>query len=155
MKPHALTRHLSVPPDDALRFIGDAHTLPSWNTAITRVLDVPTPLTVDDEWVVEMSALGQTWSSRSRLIALDRDARRFSYRSATDDGNPSYAEWTWTVTEAPGGCEVTVTWILNPQTFWRRVLLGRIRQRQLTRTEVPTSLAALQAAVEAAGGARG
>lgn len=154
MKPHAVTRHLSVPPDDALRFIADVHALPSWNTAITRVLDVPTPLTVGDEWVVEMSALGQTWSSRSRLIAFDLDARRFSYRSATDDGNPSYAEWTWTVAEAPGGCEVTVTWTLNPQTFWRRVLLGRIRQRQLIKTEVPTSLAALQAAVEAAG-ARG
>jgi hypothetical protein len=59
---------------------------------ITRVLDAPTPLTVGDKWVVELSALGQTWSSRSRLIALDRDARRFSYRSATDDDNPSYAE---------------------------------------------------------------
>ncbi len=151
MKPHTLTRHLDVQPDEALRTIADVHALPSWNTAITRVLDVPTPLTVGDEWVVEMSALGQTWSSRSRLIALDRDARRFSYRSATDDGNPSYAEWTWTVTEASGGCEVTVTWTLNPHTFWRRVLLGRIRQRQLIKTEVPTSLAALQAALEAAG----
>ncbi|MPZ94802.1 MAG: hypothetical protein GEU96_07750 [Propionibacteriales bacterium] len=150
MTPRALTRHLDAQPDDALRVIADVHALPSWNAAITRVLDAPTSLTVGDEWVVEMSALGQTWSSRSRLIALDRDARRFSYRSATDDGNPSYAEWTWTVAEAPGGCEVTVTWTLNPQTFWRRVLLGRIRQRQLTNTEVPTSLAALQAAVEAA-----
>ena len=44
-----------------------------------------------------------------------------------------------------------MTWTLNPQTFWRRVLLGRIRQRQLTKTEVPTSLAALQAAVKTAG----
>lgn len=31
-------------------------------------------------------------SSRSRLTALDRNARRFAYRSATDDGNPSYAK---------------------------------------------------------------
>lgn len=150
MNPTTLTRHLDVEPDAALRTIVDVHTLPSWNKAITRVLDAPATLTVGDEWVVELSALGQTWSSRSRLIALDRDARRFSYRSATDDGNPSYAEWTWTAAEAPGGCEVTVTWTLNPQTFWRRALLGRVRQHQLIKTEVPTSLVALQAAVEAA-----
>ena len=96
MKPTTLTRHLDVEPDAALRTIIDVHSLPTWNKAITRVLEAPTTLTVGDEWVVELSALGQTWSSRSRLIALDRDARRFSYRSATDDGNPSYAEWTWT-----------------------------------------------------------
>ena len=150
MNPTTLTRHLDVEPDAALRTIVDVHTLPSWNKAITRVLDAPATLTVGDEWVVELSALGQTWSSRSRLIAIDRDARCFSYRSATDDGNPSYAEWTWTAAEAPGGCEVTVTWTLNPQTFWRRALLGRVRQHQLIKTEVPTSLVALQAAVEAA-----
>lgn len=148
MKPTTLTRHLHVEPDAALRKIVDVHSLPTWNAAITRVLEAPTTLTVGDEWVVEMSALGQRWSSRSRLTALDRNARRFSYRSATDDGNPSYAQWTWAVAEAPGGCEVTVTWTLSPQTFWRRALLGRIRQHQL-RTEVATSLAALQSAVEA------
>jgi hypothetical protein len=38
---------------------------------------------------------------------------------------------------------------LRPVTFWRRVLLGRIRARQLARTEVPTSLAALAAAAAA------
>ena len=152
MKPATLTRHLDVEPDDALRTLVDVHALPSWNKAITRVLDAPTLLAVGDEWVVELSALGQTWSSRSRLIALDRDARCFSYRSATDDGNPSYAEWTWIVAEAPGGCEVTVTWVLNPRTFWRRALLGRIRQQQLIKTEVPTSLVALRAAVKPAVG---
>jgi hypothetical protein len=54
-------------------------------------------------------------------------------------------------TDASNVREVTVTWTLNPQTFWRRVLMGRMRQRQLTKTEVPTSLAALGAAVEGAG----
>jgi hypothetical protein len=28
-------------------------------------------------------------------------------------GTPSYAEWTWTVVRAPGGCEVTVTWTVE------------------------------------------
>ena len=152
MKPTTLTRYLDVEPDAAFRTIADIDALPRWNNAITRVLDAPNPLTVGDEWVVELSALGRAWSSRSRLIALDRDARRFSYRSATDDGNPSYAEWTWTVAEAPGGCEVTVAWALYPQTFWRRALLVRVRQHQLLKTEVPTSLVALPAAVDAAVG---
>ena len=149
MKPTTLTRRLDVEPDAALRTIVDVHSLPAWNAAVTRVLEAPTTLTVGSEWVVEVSAMGGHWPSRSRLTDLDPDARRFAYRSATDDGNPSYADWTWEVAEASGGCEVTVTWTLNPQTFWRRALLARVRQHQL-RTEVAASLDSLQSAVEAA-----
>jgi hypothetical protein len=36
-----------------------------------------------------------------------------------------------------------VPWELHPATFWRRVLLVRIRARQLARNEIPASLAAL------------
>lgn len=45
-----------------------------------------------------------------------------------------------------------VTWSLDPQTFWRRTWLGRVRQHQLITTEVSTSLVALRAAVEGAAG---
>ena len=38
----------------------------------------------------------------------DRVARRFAYRSITDDGNPSHAEWTWNVTPSGAGCAVAV-----------------------------------------------
>lgn len=148
MSKGTLSRHVDVPADAALDLITDLSRLPAWNTAIIRVLESPTTLTTGQEWVVEVAALGQRWPSRSRVTALDRQARVFSYRAQSDDGNPSYADWTWTVTEAPGGCDVTVTWQLSPQTFWRRVLLARIRQRQLHRTEVPASLTALQAALE-------
>jgi hypothetical protein len=55
------------------------------------------------------------------------------------------------VTDDPAGSRVTVTWSLHPATFWRRVLLGRIRARQLANTEVPTSLTALAAATMRAG----
>lgn len=143
-----MSRQVDVPPDAAFGLITDPTRLPEWNDAITRVLDVTDALAPGEEWVVELSALGQHWASRSRVTALDRVARVFSYRAQTDDGNPSYADWTWTVTDAPGGCEVAVTWQLSPQTFWRRALLGRIRQRQLRRTEVPASLAALHAALK-------
>ena len=70
--------------------------------------------------------MGQSWRSRSRLEELDRERRVFTYRSGTDDGNPSYA-------------------------LWRKVLLGPVRHRQLRRSEVPASIAALEAALARAG----
>jgi hypothetical protein len=69
--------------------------------------------------------------------------RVFAYRSGTDDGNPSYAIWRWVVEDASdGGSKVTVSWDLNPATFWRRLLLARVRARQLRR-EVPASIDSL------------
>lgn len=123
--------------------------LPSWNDSMTRVVDKPAVLSVGSEWVVEFHVLGRTWHSRSVVDELDLETRRFAYRSRTDDGNPSEATWSWQVDDDPSGSRVTVSWSLRPVTFWRRVLLGRIRARQLARTEVPTSLAALAAAAAA------
>jgi ribosome-associated toxin RatA of RatAB toxin-antitoxin module len=40
---------------------------------------------------------------------------------------------------------------LHPATFWRKVLLGPVRHRQLRRSEVPASIAALEAALARAG----
>ena len=51
------------------------------------------------------------------------------------------------VTDHPDGALVTVAGELHPLTFWRRVLLVRIRSRQLAHTELTHSLAALEAAV--------
>jgi uncharacterized protein YndB with AHSA1/START domain len=140
------TAVVDVDQDALFSTLTDLDRLPEWNTAITRVLDRPEVLEPGAEWVVEMSALAQHWPSRSRVEAIDAHDRRFSYRACTDDGNPSYALWSWTVAADPGGSRVTVTWDLHPKTFWRRVLLARIRARQLARTEVPTSLAALATA---------
>ena len=125
----------------------DIARLPEWNGAMTSVIEQPDRLETGSEWVVEFHALGQTWRSRSVVEEIDRAGRRFVYRSGTDDGNPSYARWTWEVTDGGGGSRVSVTWELHPATFWRRVLLARIRARQLARTEIPASLAALASAV--------
>lgn len=114
---------------------------------MTSVVEKPDRLEVGAEWVVEFHALGQTWRSRSTLEEIDFAARKFVYRSGTDDGNPSYARWKWEVTDHAGGSRVSVSWELHPVTFWRRVLLVRIRGRQLARTEIPASLAALARAV--------
>lgn len=137
---------LDATPDAIFRTLTDIGRLPEWNSVIRRVLELPPTLEPGVEWVVELHALGQTWPSRSRVEVIDPTERRFAYRACTDDGNPSFALWTWAVAEDPAGSRVTVTWDLHPATFWRRVLLARIRARQLARTEVPASLRALEAA---------
>jgi hypothetical protein len=90
-----------------------------------------------------MRALGSSWPSRSKVREYDPTTGVFAYRSCTDDGNPSYAMWRCSVKPATeGGSRVTVSWDLNPATFWRRILLARIRAHQLRR-EVPASIDAL------------
>lgn len=140
------TAVFDLDPDVLFSTLTDLDRLPEWNAAITRVVERPPVLEPGSEWVVEVQALTQRWLSRSRLEVLDASGRRFRYRSCTDDGNASYAIWAWVVEAEPSGSRVTVTWDLHPMTFWRRLLLARIRARQLGRTEVPSSLAALAAA---------
>ena len=134
---------VSAPADAVFATLTDIARLPEWNAVMTSVIDRPDRLEVGAEWLVEFHALGQTWRSRSIVEDHDVAARRFAYRSGTDDGNPSYARWSWRVDDDGAGSRVTVTWDLRPVTFWRRVLLAHIRARQLARTEVPASLAAL------------
>jgi uncharacterized protein YndB with AHSA1/START domain len=133
-------------PDVVFRTLTDIAGLPAWNARMTSVIDQPVALEVGAEWVVEFHVVGRSWRSRSTVEELDVAGRRFAYRSRTDDGNPSHANWAWNVAGDPAGSRVTVTWELHPVTFWRRVLLSRIRARQLARDELPTSLAALAAA---------
>lgn len=147
MNGHAgASRVVALPADDVFNTITDIARLPDWNNAITTVIRQPDRLRVGADWIIEMHALGQTWHSRSIVEAFDPTGRSFAYRSATDDGNPSYALWTWVVTDHAGGALVTVACELHPKTFWRRVLLVRIRARQLARSELPRSLVALEAA---------
>ena len=143
MRDFTATRLISTGPDDVFRLLSDPRRLPDWNNAITRLIEAPVQLNVGSQWVVELSALGQSWPSRSTVVELDTSKRRFTYRSQSDDGNPSYADWTWQVDNAHDGCGVTVSLGLYPVTFWRRVLLAKIRGRQLRRHELPGSLSAL------------
>jgi uncharacterized protein YndB with AHSA1/START domain len=155
MTSHAsASRIVALQADDVFNTITDISRLPGWNEAITAVIQQSDELEVGSEWVVEMHALGQSWHSRSIVEAFDPTDRCFAYRSATDDGNPSYALWTWVVTEHADGALVTAACELHPQTFWRRVLLSKIRARQLARSEVPQSLVALEAAARSAAKAR-
>jgi hypothetical protein len=137
---------MTASPDAVFGTLIDIARLPEWNTAMTSVVERPDRLDVGGEWVVEFRVLGRTWRSRSTVEDIDVAARRFVYRSGTDDGNPSYARWAWEVADDPAGSRVTVTWELHPVTFWRRMLLVRIRGHQLARRELPASLAALAGA---------
>lgn len=120
--------------------------LPEWNQAITEVVAVPAQLSGGAVWKVRFHALGQSWVSRSRVDEFDPDARRFSYRSQTDDGNPSYADWVWLVEDDGDGCNVVVSVVLEPMTFWRKHLLVKIRRPALRR-EMAGSLDALGVAL--------
>ena len=143
------TAIMSAPPAVVFDAITDIDGLPVWNAVMSSVVDQPEELVAGSEWVVEFRALGQTWHSRAVLEDIDRAAFRFTYRSGTDDGNPSWARWRWAVDDDPAGSRVTVTWELHPATFWRRMLLVRVRSFQLTRREVPESLRTLAAEVSA------
>ena len=140
---HAVDVVIPAHPDAVFEAITDIDGLPTWNEAVTAVVEAPAELVVGSEWVVELHALGQSWHSRSSLTNLDREARRFGYRSCTDDGNPSWVDWQWSVDAHSDGARVTVQWDLHPATFWRKVLFVHIRRRQLVRIEIPASLDAL------------
>ena len=153
MREQLASQFVEAPAGDVFTLITTPERLLEWNGAIVRVIDAPDKLTPGAQWVVLLSALGQSWPSRSTVVAIDPRARHLAYRSQTDDGNPSYVDWSWTVADAPGGCEVTVSWALHPATYWRRVLLARIRSQQLRRREVPASLHALASATTVVHGA--
>ena len=86
--------------------------------------------------------MGRSWISCSEVRLINPTERRFAYRSQTDDGNPSYADWEWLIVPSSFGAEVTVSVALVPLTFGRRLLV-HIRQPSLRR-ELRTSLAALE-----------
>jgi uncharacterized protein YndB with AHSA1/START domain len=138
------------PASDVFALVTDIDRLPDWNTIIVKVVERPRTLTPGAEWVVQLKAMGNRWASRSRVEECDPHRCVFAYRSCTDDGNPSYSRWRWTVESiADAGSRVTVSWELHPQTFWRRALLARVRNRQL-RHEVPKSIDALASALREA-----
>lgn len=139
-----ITERLSVRPEDFFDLISSVRRLPEWNEHIHHVVQAPNhEPRAGDEWVVEIRAMWSRWNSRSQLQDVDRSGLRFALVSQTDDGNPSYALWTWQITLTNDASMVTVRWELHPKTFWRKMLISRIRHRQL-KDEVRTSLRAAE-----------
>jgi uncharacterized protein YndB with AHSA1/START domain len=130
--------------DEVFDVITDLEHLPDWNLEIPRVVAVPAAVTVGAEWVVAIHAMGTRWNSRSRVLEVDRSRGRFAYRSQSDDGNPSYADWRWELAPAVtgGGTQVTVEVDVRPRTYLRRWVLSTLRRPSLRRA-ITTSLATL------------
>jgi len=139
----AVTARIAAPPSAVFDLITALDRLPEWNAHIDHIVERSADPAEGVEWVVEIRAMGTHWNSRSRVQELDRDTLRFAHISQSDDGNPSFALWTWQVTPAEEGAAITVNWQLNPRTFWRRALFARIRHRQL-KNEVSVSIAAAE-----------
>jgi polyketide cyclase/dehydrase/lipid transport protein len=144
----SVSTRVQAAPDVVFARVTDVARLPEWNHAITEVVDSPAHLVPGSVWKVRLHALGQSWVSRSTLVDLDERGRRFRYRSQSDDGNPSYADWEWQIVPDGTGTKVTVAVELHPQTFWRKYLLVHLRRPTL-RKEMRASLRALSATVPA------
>jgi uncharacterized protein YndB with AHSA1/START domain len=139
--------YVDAAPDLVFGFLTDVSRLPEWNRAISDVVDVPAQLAPGAVWRVRLHALGQSWVSRSEVSEIDRAKRHFLYRSQSDDGNPSYADWAWSVEPDGAGSMVFVTVDLNPVTFWRRHLLIKVRRPAL-RSEMHNSIEQLGLAAD-------
>jgi len=147
MERHAtVTVPVDAPPADVYDLLSDIRRLTEWNDCIEALVEEPSVFETGAQWVVRMHVPGMPrWDSRSTVQELDPRARRFVHRTQSDDGNPSFALWTWQVDDAAnGGSAVTVTWSLNPKTRFRKVIAARIRHRQL-KGEVARSLAKIPA----------
>ena len=127
------TTVIDASPARIFEMITDVDQLPSWNAEIAKIVEPPAVLEIGGEWVVEIRAMHTHWNSRSRVVEIDATRNHFAYRSQSDDGNPSYADWQWDVLEDPAGTRVHVMVEGHPRTFWRKHLLSRIRTPVLQR----------------------
>lgn len=133
---------VNASPEDVFDVLTDIARLTEWNREIRAIHERPATLAPGAQWTVEIHAMGTHWRSRSTVVGYDRAAGVFTYRSQTDDGNPSSADWVWRVARHDRGAEVRVDVSVRPRTFWRRHLLSTMRKRGLTKA-VDVSLAAL------------
>ena len=125
------TTVIDAPAAEVFERITDIEHLPDWNLEIPKVIEHPAVLAVGAQWVVRIHAMKTHWNSRSTVTELDLAGHRFAYRSQSDDGNPSYADWLWTLTDVEGGTRVTVSVAGHPKTRFRRLIASRIRPRGL------------------------
>jgi uncharacterized protein YndB with AHSA1/START domain len=125
------TTVIDAPAAEVFERITDIEHLPDWNLEIPKVIERPAVLGVGAQWVVQIHAMKMHWDSRSTVTELDPAGGRFAYRSQSDDGNPSFAEWLWELAEVDGGTRVTVSVAAHPKTLFRRLVGSRIRPRGL------------------------
>jgi uncharacterized protein YndB with AHSA1/START domain len=97
----AATRRMAANPEAVFDLVTDLDRLPEWNATVDQITERPASLAVGAEWVAVMHPRrSPSWKSRSTVEDIDRDRRCFVYKSRNEDGNPSYARWTWEVVPA-------------------------------------------------------
>jgi uncharacterized protein YndB with AHSA1/START domain len=131
-------------PDHVFACLTDVAGLPEWNRRIAAVMEAPAgSLAEGVVWRVQMSVPpSTTWVSRACVLSYDPSRRLFRHRSQSDDGNPTYLDWSWEVSATAAGSRVIVRWDAHVATFWRQLLFAKLRRRQLVE-EVASSLDAL------------
>jgi len=122
---------IEASPDEVFDRITDIDHLPDWNLEIPKILERPVTLEVGAQWVVQIHAMHTHWNSRATVVEIDPGRGRFAYRSQTDDGNPSHADWRWDVTPDPAGTLVRVAVDIRPRTLLRKAIASRVRRRSL------------------------
>ena len=125
------TTVIDAPAAEVFERITDIEHLPDWNLEIPEIIERPAVLELSAQWVVRIHAMKMHWNSRSTVTELDPAGHRFAYRSQSDDGNPSFADWRWELTQVDGGTRVTVSVEGRPKTRFRRLIASRIRPRGL------------------------
>src|SRR3954468_5066876 len=97
MERHAtVTVPVAAPPAAVYELITDVGRLTEWNDCIEALVETPSVFETGAQWGVRMHVPGMgRGDSRSTVAELDVRARRFVHRTQTDDGNPSWAIWTW------------------------------------------------------------
>jgi uncharacterized protein YndB with AHSA1/START domain len=139
-----VTARVNAPADAVFDLVCDLDRLPAWNAAVEQIVERPAALVTGAEWVAVMHPRrSPAWKSRSRVDEIDRERRRLSYTSRNEDGNPSFATWSWEVLRADDAAQVTVRWDVYLKTLDRKWIAAPIRRRGLAR-EVPASLRALE-----------
>ena len=102
------TVQLTAPATDVFDLLIDVDRLPEWNAHVHHVIDKSErPLASGVDSVIQMRAMWTRWPSRSTALTVDRSTLSFEHRSCSDDGNPSYALWSWQVTPTPSGSTLT------------------------------------------------
>lgn len=142
------TATLNAPAEAMFERITNIARLPEWNAEIPEVHEAPSVVEPGAQWVVEIKAMGTHWRSRSEAVEVDATRGVFRYRSVSDDGNPSFADWRWELAPVDGGerTRVDVHLAAHPRTLWRKYLLSNLR-RPVIRRAMRRSLVALETSV--------
>lgn len=135
--------HVDAPPEAVFAVVTDLPGLPSWNSRMTGVVEVPPELREGAEWVVGFAIAGVRFTCRSHVLELDRASHRFVYRSKREVSDPSFTIWSWKVEPEADGSRVILDWEMRSATLFRKKVVAPLRGRQIERSDVPASLAAL------------